>query len=84
MKQITVGEARKHMAELLNRAAFGKERFVITRHGKDVVAIVPIEEITLLDRLRAVLSKKDIEKALSEMQDSGTQSWDEVRKDLDV
>ena len=84
MKQITAGEARKHMAELLNRAAFGKERFVITRHGKDVVAIVPIEEITLLDRLRAVLSKKDIETALSEMQDSSTQSWDEVRKDLDV
>ncbi|HIE62804.1 MAG TPA: type II toxin-antitoxin system Phd/YefM family antitoxin, partial [Microbacterium sp.] len=33
MKEVTAAEARKNMAELLNRAAYGKERFVVTRHG---------------------------------------------------
>jgi prevent-host-death family protein len=83
MKEVTTAEARKHMSELLNRAAYGKERFVVTRHGKELVAIVPLEEVTLLDRLRVLLSKKDFETALAEMEDAGTQSWDEVRKDLD-
>ena len=56
MKQITTAEARRHMAELLNRAAYGKERFVVTRHGRELVAIVPLEEVTLLDRQSRDLS----------------------------
>jgi prevent-host-death family protein len=84
MRQITTAEARKHLAELLNRAAYGKERFVVTRHGKELVAIVPLEEVTLLDRLRSLLSRKDFEAALAEMRDSGTRDWDDVRKELDL
>jgi len=84
MKRVTTAEARKNMAELLNRAAYGKDRFVVTRHGKGLVAIVPLEDVTLLDRLRALLSKKDLEAALAAMNESGTSAWDEVRKDLDL
>ena len=84
MKQITAAEARKHMSELLNRAAYGKERFVVTRHGKELVAIVPLEEVTLLDRLRALLSKKDFEAAIAEMEEAGTTSWQDVRRELDI
>lgn len=84
MQQITTAEARKHMAELLNRAAYGKERFVVTRHGKELVAIVPLEDITLLDRLRALLLKKDFDAAITEIESAGTKPWDEVRRELDI
>lgn len=84
MKQVTTAEARKHMAELLNRAAYGKERFVVTRHGNPLVAIVPLDEVTLLDRLRSLLSRKDFEAAVAEMTAFETRSWDEVRRDLDL
>ena len=84
MKQITTAEARKNMAELLNRAAYGKERFVVTRHGKELVAIVPLEEVTLLDRLRALISKKDFEAAVAEMEAAGTKGWVEARRELDL
>jgi prevent-host-death family protein len=84
MKQITTAEARKHMAELLNRAAYGKERFVVTRHGKELVAIVPLEEVTLLDRLRALLGRKEFEAALAEVEEARTRPWEEVRRELDA
>lgn len=84
MKEITTAEARKNMSELLNRAAYGKERFVVTRHGNPLVAIVPLEELTLLDRLRSLLAKKEFAAALREMEQSGTRSWDDVRRDLDL
>jgi prevent-host-death family protein len=84
MKRITTAEARNQMADLLNRAAYGKERFVVTRHGKDLVAIVPLEEVTLLDRLRALLSRKDFAAALAEMDERGTRAWDEVRRELEI
>jgi len=82
MKEITTAEARKQLAELLNRAAYGKERFVVTRHGKGLVAIVPLEDVTLLDRLRALLTRKEFEAALAEVEASRTRPWDEVRREL--
>lgn len=84
MKPVTTAEARKNMAELLNRAAYGGERFVVTRHGKELVAIVPVEDATLLERLRALLEKRDYEAALEAVSELGTVSWDEVRRDLDL
>ena len=82
MKEITTAEARKQLAELLNRAAYGKERFVVTRHGKGLVAIVPLEDVTLLDRLRALLTRKEFEAALAEVEASRPRPGDEVRRGL--
>jgi prevent-host-death family protein len=82
MKNITTAEARKNMSELLNRAAYGGERFVVTRHGKELVAIVPLEDATLLDRLKTLLEARDFEAALKEIAEAGTVPWDEVRRDL--
>ena len=84
MKPITTAEARKNMAELLNRAAYGGERFVVTRHGKELVAIVPVGDATLLERLRTLLEKRDYEAALEAVSELGTLPWDEVRRDLDL
>jgi prevent-host-death family protein len=82
MKNITTAEARKNLSELLNRAAYGGERFVVTRHGKELVAIVPLEEASLLDRLRILLEARNFEAALKEIAEAGTVPWDEVRRDL--
>jgi prevent-host-death family protein len=82
MKEITTAEARRHMAELLSRAAYGKERFVVTRHGKELVAIVPLEEMRLLDRLRMLLSRKEFDAALAEVEASRTRPWEEIRREL--
>jgi prevent-host-death family protein len=84
MKQITTAEARKNMSELVNRAAYGGERFVVTRHGKELVAIVPLRDATLLDRLRDLVEARDFEAALKEIAEAGTVSWAEVRRDLDL
>jgi prevent-host-death family protein len=82
MEQVTTAEARKRMAELLSRAAYGKERFVVTRHGKELVAIVPLEEVTLLDRLRSLLTRREFEAALAEVEEARTRPWSEVRREL--
>jgi len=82
MKNITTAEARKNLSDLLNRTAYGGERFVVTRHGKGLVAIVPLEDSTLLDRLRSLLEARDFESALQEIADAGTVPWDEVRREL--
>lgn len=84
MKHVTTADVRKNMAELVNRAAYGGERFVVTRHGKELVAIVPLEDVTLLDRLRSLVAKREYESALHEISKTGTIPWDEVRRMLDL
>ena len=51
MSRIAVIDARKDLAEILNRAAYGKERVVLTRRGKDVAAIVPIDDVKMLEAI---------------------------------
>jgi len=47
--EIPVTEARAQFSELVNRVGFGKERIILTRHGKPLVGLVPAEELAALD-----------------------------------
>jgi len=42
MAKISTAEARNDFAGVINRASFGKERFVLTRRGKKLAAIIPV------------------------------------------
>jgi prevent-host-death family protein len=44
MNDISAVELRDRFAEVINRVAFGHERFFLTRRGKRVAAVVPVEE----------------------------------------
>ena len=41
----TLTNARSRFGELVNRARFGRERIVLTEHGKPVAAIIRVEEL---------------------------------------
>jgi prevent-host-death family protein len=84
MESISTAEARQNLAELVNRVAYGKERVVLTRHGKEVAALVPIEDLGLMARLRRLLRRKEVKEALTEVEARGGLSWDELRRDLDL
>ena len=51
MSRIAVIDARKDLADILNRAAYGKERVVLTRRGKDVAAIIPMDDLNILEAI---------------------------------
>jgi len=82
MTDVSTAEARRNLAELLNRVAYGKERVVVTRHGKELAAIIPIEELSLLDRLGEAVDAKDVAAALRELDGGETTRWTELRKEL--
>ena len=51
MTRISVADARKDLAGIINRATYAHERTVITRHDQDVAAVISIDELRLLDAL---------------------------------
>lgn len=79
---VSVADARSDLAELLNRVAYGKERLVITRHGRELAAIVPMEDLHLANRLRRFVARKDVARALAELDAGKAPSWDELRQEL--
>jgi len=82
MAELSVAEAREQFSEAINRAAYGKERIFITRRGKRVVAIVPIEDVEALEIIEDRIDREEAEKALAEMETEGTIPWEKLKADL--
>ena len=79
---ITVADARKGLAEILNRVAYGKEQVVLTRHGRRVAAIVPVEDLHFLSRMRRFVARRDVDRALRELDEGRSKPWDQLRREL--
>ena len=50
MKRVEATVARKEFSETLNHVAYGKKRVIVKRHGKDLAAIVPMQDVALLEK----------------------------------
>src|SRR2546426_4701247 len=81
MAKIAVIDARKDLADVLNRAAYGKERVVLTRRGKDVAAIVSIDDLNMLEAIEDHMDLKESEKILERVRAGSEQllSLEEVK-----
>ena len=66
MTKIGVSDARDHLSEVVDRARYTHERIVLTKRGKDVGAIVSIEDLNLLEMLEDQLDIDMARKALAE------------------
>ena len=84
MAQVNTVKARAQFADIINRAAFGKERVTLTRRGKEIVAVVPIEDVKLLEALEDKIDLEEARAALAESKKKGTVSWDKIKKELGI
>jgi len=80
MTKISTADARNDFAEVINRASFGKERFVLTRRGKKLAAIISVEDLELLEALEDELDVKAAKAALSESDERV--SYQDLRREL--
>jgi len=82
MGQVNTVLARAQFAEVVNRAAYGKERVTLTRRGKEVVAVVPIEDVRLLESLEDKIDLDEARAALADAKKNGTVAWERIKKEL--
>jgi prevent-host-death family protein len=48
-ESIDVAAAKSHFSDLLNRTAYNRERFIISRRGKPVAALVSADDLARLE-----------------------------------
>jgi prevent-host-death family protein len=82
MNSLSTAEARDRFSDVINRAAYGKERMVVTRRGKALVAVVPIEDVEWLRELEDRIDLEDARLAMAEVEEKGTISLDELKNEL--
>ena len=82
MAKISAAEARKDFAEIINRAAYGKERIVIMRRGKKLAAVVSIEDLEGLEQLGNKVDAEEIKKAWKQQGKKPPKSWKQLKKKL--
>src|SRR4030081_2565293 len=76
--KLTASEARQNFSNILNRAAFGRERVLVHRGKKPVAAIMPVEDYKFLEELEDRIDVEEARKRLSEP----TTPWSKIKKDL--
>ncbi len=75
---ISVTKMRENLAEIIGEVRFAHKRIKLTSNGKDVGAIIPLEDLELLE---AIEDKIDIELADKAKKDGPYYTLDQVLED---
>jgi prevent-host-death family protein len=77
---MTMTAARRELPEAVNKLVYGNgEPIVLSRRGKDLAAIVPIEDLRLIEELEDRMLSEKAKRALKE---KGRIPWGKIKKDL--
>lgn len=75
---------REELADAINRAAFGNERVLLRRRGRAIAAVVPINDLRLLEALENRIDLVDARDALAQANKKGARALDVILKELGV
>jgi len=83
MTRLAASNVRKDFSEALNRVAFGGERIILHRRGKDVAVLIPVEDLALLEDIEDVLDARDAGRRLSDPSEVPI-PYEHARKELGI
>ncbi len=81
VKTVSSADARKTFSDLLSETGFGGRRIVVTRKGKAIAAMVPIED---LEAIQTFEDQKDVEEAERILSDKESEfiPWEKAKEEL--
>ena len=82
MTRMPATEARNRFADVVNDVAFRGERVILQRHGKDIAAVVPVEDLALLEALEDKIDLDATRKALAEKEPAI--AWVKLKRELGI
>jgi prevent-host-death family protein len=59
MTTISISDLKSALSEFLNRAAYGRERIIVTSRGKPKAVLISIEDLRRLEQLEEAFATRD-------------------------
>jgi prevent-host-death family protein len=80
---IAVSDLRDEHSDVIGRVSYGKERFVLTKYGRPVAALIPLDDLELLEALEDRVDIEAIAEARNDPDNRGEPvSLDDVKAEL--
>lgn len=74
-------DAKEQFTDLINRVAHNNERIILTRRGKEIAVIVPINDLKILETSQDKYDLHEAMEALKEARQDGTITIDQLKKE---
>jgi antitoxin Phd len=80
MPRMTMTTARRELPEAVNKLVYGNgEPIILSRRGKDLAAIITIEDLQLIEELE---DRIDLDLARKALREKGGIPWRKMKKEL--
>jgi len=81
---MTTIDAKENFTELLNHVVQTKERVILVRRGKELAAIIPLEDLHFLESTQDKHDLRDAIDALKDAKHAGTITLEKLKEDIGV
>jgi len=82
MVKVEATKARNEFSDLINTVRYGSDRVLIGRRGKDVAALIPVEDLRLLELLEDQIDIAAARRALANPKNKVRVPLEQVKKRL--
>lgn len=84
MARISASKPKESLARTLHRVASKRERIILCRNGKNVAAIIPMEDLAALEELEDRRDLRAAKKALADAKKKGEKPipWAKAKQEL--
>ena len=80
MTRLPASQARERFSEILSEVAYGHERIILQRHGKDVAAVISAEDLKRFEELEDRADLLEMEQVLEKGE--SPIPWDQAKAEL--
>lgn len=82
MIRLPASRAREKLSEIVNEVAFGNERMILQRHGRDMVAVISAEDLKRFEELEDRSDLLEMDEVLARRE--APLAWGRVKSELKV
>lgn len=81
-RTISITEARDDFADVMNQVAYGHERVLVERRGRSLAAIIPAEDLMILEAIEDEIDIAEARAALADPSNATPLRWSDVKARL--